>query len=542
MTFLHPEFIYLMLPVLFILFGLLLTQSEPQEQFFSSAVLAKLRVDTNQLSANVRNVFYLLMFVFIIFALADPVIEGGRAKVKAEGGPLYIALDVSRSMLCDDVYPNRLTSAKQQVSALLSNSTPAEVGLLAFAQNSYLVAPATRDHALLRFLLKPLDNGTVSEQGTNVLTLLKAVDKLGKEGRAKRVLIVTDGGDNPDFGKEIEFAKKHRITVNTLGVGSPQGGKIPEAGGGYVLSNGTPVISRLNPGLNTLSTASGGSSLEGANMHTLFGKSSAEGAEAEEKPIYYHLFIVPVGCAMFMLILATSSFYRGEKYYLPTLTVMGLLLLQPEPLPAGLFDYKRLNEAKSSYEKEAFSRSSRIYQQYALENENLEAVYNAANGYYRAGRYKEAVGLYASIHFVEAEKNHQLYHNLGNALVRLKSDDDLKKAVTAYQKALTFREDQNTRENLELVERALRKREDERRNRQVLMPPSAPDFTRASNARPSSNQQQLQASVDLGNAEAGMSDREAAKWFRLLHQHQRATLTKIDVENPEEGNEREKPW
>ena len=74
MTFLHPEFIYLMLPVLLILFGLLLTQSDQQELVFSPESLAKLRVDVNQLSAKTRNLFYFLMFLFIILALAGPVI------------------------------------------------------------------------------------------------------------------------------------------------------------------------------------------------------------------------------------------------------------------------------------------------------------------------------------------------------------------------------------------------------------------------------------------------------------------------------------
>ncbi len=542
MTFLHPEFIYLMLPVLFILFGLLLTQRAPQEQFFSLDALAKLRVDTNRLSAKVRNVFYFLMFVFIILALADPVIEGGRAKVKAEDGALYIAFDVSRSMLCEDVYPNRLSSAKQQVLALLNSSTSAEIGLLAFAQNSYLVAPPTRDHALLHFLFKPLDNGTVSAQGTNILTLLKAVDRLGKEGAEKRALIVTDGGDNPDFSQEIAYAKKHRIRVYTLGVGTAEGAKIPEAGGGHVLSNGKPVISRLNSGLNTLAEASGGKAVAADSMRTLLGKSSADGSEAEAKAIYYHLFILPVGFAMLMLILATSSFSRGEKYYLPTLMVMGLLLLQPEPLRAGLFDYKRLDEAKSAYLNEAYSKSSSVYHQYALENENREAIYNAANGYYRAGRYIEAAGLYESIRFVEAEKNHQLYHNLGNALARLGSTDELKKAVTAYQKALQFGDDQATRENLEQVEEALQKREDERRYRPEPTSPLAAGLKNADGSPNSGSQKQMQASVGLNDAEVGMSDREADKWFRRLNQHQSAMLTKIEVENPEEGNEHEKPW
>ena len=119
MTFLHPEFIYLMLPVLLILFGLLLTQSDAQELIFAPESLAKLRVDTDQLSAKVRNLFYFLMFLFIILALAGPVIEKGSAKVKVKDDLFFVALDISDSMLCEDVYPNRLELGKKKIVELL---------------------------------------------------------------------------------------------------------------------------------------------------------------------------------------------------------------------------------------------------------------------------------------------------------------------------------------------------------------------------------------------------------------------------------------
>ena len=132
-SFLHPEFIYLMLPALIILFALLLTQREVQEQFFSSRVLAKLRVDTKRLSARVRNVFYFLMFLFIILALAAPVIEKGEAEVKVKGDLFFVALDLSDSMRCKDVYPSRLQVAKQKLLALLKQDRNDRIGLIAFA-------------------------------------------------------------------------------------------------------------------------------------------------------------------------------------------------------------------------------------------------------------------------------------------------------------------------------------------------------------------------------------------------------------------------
>ncbi len=538
MTFLYPEFIYMMLPVLLFLFGLLLTQSEVQEQFFSLRVLSKLRVDTNRLSAKVRNFFYFLMFLFIILALAGPVIEKGRAKVEVTGEPLYIALDISASMQCEDIYPNRLEFAKQKVSTFLGEADRNRIGLIAFSQSSYLVSPATLDHHLLHFLLKPMNSSYSTEEGTNLLTVLKAANKLYTEGEEKRLLIVSDGGEKPDLTEEIAYAKQHKIKVYTLGVGTKKGAVVPKADGGVILYNGTTVISRLNPELSSLARASGGADLQPDELITLAGDGTEELSDGEEKPIYFHLFVLPIAFAMLMLVLATSSFHRGEKYYLPSLLVLGLFWVQPHPLNAALLDFKRLEKANSAYENEAYGESARIYQRYALEYQSREATYNAANSYYKRQQYGRAAELYESIHFVEAEKNHRLYHNLGNALARLGDDASLQKAISAYNQALKFRDDNETRENLQQVEELLQRRKEASRQGHNLFPLStAAEVDRAVN--------KSDAGGDVGSMRPGesvMSDREADKWFSLLDERQRGAHYKIDVADPGQGAGNAKPW
>ena len=114
MSFLHPEFLYYMLPPLFILFGLLLTQKESHAHFFSQEVMSKLRVSANTLTLKARNALFLLMGFFMILALAQPVIEEGKVEIKAKSADIMIAMDISDSMLASDVYPNRLEAAKQK--------------------------------------------------------------------------------------------------------------------------------------------------------------------------------------------------------------------------------------------------------------------------------------------------------------------------------------------------------------------------------------------------------------------------------------------
>ncbi len=542
MTFLHPEFIYMMLPVLIVLFALLLTQSEVQEQFFSSKVLEKLRVDTNRLSSRVRNLFYFLMFLFMILALAGPVIEKGVAKVQVKGDAFFIGLDISASMLCDDVYPSRLERSKLILMELLQDARSSRIGLLAFAKESYLLSPPTLDHQSLVFFLKGLQSTHISEQGTNILTLLKAADRLFAENETKKLLIVSDGGDKQDFSREIAFVKERGIQVYILGVATDRGSPLNEPGSSGLRKDGKGdvVISRFNRAISRLAEESGGTFviIESSEMKALLQKISGDKLNSLEKeqPIYFHLFVFFIGMAMLMLLIATSSFGKGERYHLPALLFFAVSLAQPSLLKAGLLDFRSLDEAKEAYEKEAFRASVKGYHRYGIEHKSAEAIYNEANALYRLGRYEKAIGLYSSIHFVEAQKNHLLYHNLGNALAKLGDEEHLKKAVEAYTKALRFQDDHESRENLAMVE-ALLQKEKKRAAEQPLPPASVPSTM----VHPADGGKKTPAPAALPQ-EQGMSEREAQKWLKLLGENQKLHPYRIKVDNPDEGGDDEKPW
>ena len=544
MTFLYPEFIYMMLPVLIVLFALLLTQSEVQEQLFSPRILEKLRVDINRLSSRVRNLFYFLMFLFIILALAAPVIEKGVAKVQVKSDAFFIALDISDSMLCEDVYPSRLERSKLALLELLQDARSSQIGLLAFAKESYLLSPPTLDHQSIAFFLKGLQSTHISEQGTNILTLLKATDRLFARDGEKKLLIVSDGGGREEFSREIAFAKERGIKVSILGVATDRGAALRGPGGDLRKDGaGEMVVSRLNRAISRLAQESGGTfvSIESAEMSALLEKIGGEKLDPLEKeqPIYFHLFVFFIGAAMLMLLIATSSFGKGERYHLPTLLFLAVTLAQPVLLKAALLDYRNLDEAKEAYAKEAFSASAKGYHRYGMEHKSAEAIYNEANALYRLGRYEKAVGLYSSIHFVEVQKNHLLYHNLGNALAKLGDEEHLKKAVEAYTKALRFQEDKESRENLAMVEELLRKE-----NRRTPQQPVAA-AARSAKMHPKNAGKKAPgetAPLQEQYLERGMSDREAQKWLKILGDVQSLHPYRIAVDDPDEGGDDEKPW
>ncbi len=536
-----------MLPLLIVLFALLLTQREVQEQFFSSRVLTKLRVDTKRLSSRVRNLFFFLMFVFIILALAAPVIEKGEARVKVKGNLFFVALDLSDSMRCKDVYPSRLQEAKQKLLALLNQDRNDRIGLIAFAESSYLVAPPTMDHALLAFLLKPMASTHITEQGTNIFTLLKAADQLLAEEAEKKLLIISDGGDSRDFAKEIAFARKKGIKVSILGIGTDAGGVVYNESGAPVKARGANVVSRFNSEFPRLATESGGVSVRSGSgdIAELLASIGTQKSETEVEKIYFHFFVVPIALAMLMLLIATSSFHRGEKYYLPAFITAILILAQPAVLRAEIFGFRTLDKARTAYESGDYRASSSAYKRYALQDNSAEALYNAANSYYRMGRFATAARLYRSVEFAEDEKNHQLYHNLGNALAKLGDRQNLVEAVQAYKKALKFREDSESRENLERVEKALQT-ENEDQKRASQQPASAASiYSKTSSAAASNSKGSSRDARPLSQQQSdsrGMSDREAEKWLKMLAAQQSVQKYKIKVDDPNEGANDEKPW
>ena len=206
MEFLHPEFLYYMLPPLFVLFGLLMTQKESHAVFFDDSVMQRLRVNANTLSTRTRNALMFVVGILMILAMADPVIVDGEVEVQAKSSDIIIALDISDSMLAQDVYPDRLRVAKSKALNLLKFAIDERVGVVAFAKNSYLVSPLSFDHDAVSFLLSKLSTNYITEKGTDFLSLLEVVDKSIKKESKKNVLILTDGGDKKDFTKEIEFA------------------------------------------------------------------------------------------------------------------------------------------------------------------------------------------------------------------------------------------------------------------------------------------------------------------------------------------------
>ena len=465
MSFLHPEFLYYMLPPLFVLFALLLTQKESQAHYFSEEVMDRLRVSANTLTLRARNALFLLMGILMIIALAQPVIKEGTVKIKAKSADIMIALDISDSMLAQDVYPNRLEMAKQKALTLLDESPNERIGVVAFAKNSYLVSPLSFDTAAVSFLLRQLNTTSITEKGTDFLSILDVVSKTQEKQEKKYLLILSDGGDKRDFSQEIKMAKEKGIVVFILGIGTKKGAPVKLEDGTFIKQGGDIIVSKLNEKISDLAVKTGGVYIESttssddikAMFREITNISDEKELKSEEIQRYIPLFYYPLGLALFILLIATSSMSKREVVNVPSAFILFSLLFTNIHVEAGMLDVMDLKSAKEAYEQGDYVKSAKLYEKYADDSSNCEAYYNAANAYYKQKRYKEAIESYKKATFDTDEAKAKNYSNLGNAYAKEQGGESLQKAVEAYERSLEIKEDKDTRENLEEVKKLLKK-------------------------------------------------------------------------------------
>ncbi|HON19443.1 MAG TPA: VWA domain-containing protein [Salinivirgaceae bacterium] len=219
---------------------------------------------------------WLLAFIMIIILLARPRYGIRTEEVRKKGLELVIALDVSNSMLAQDITPNRLMAAKQAISQLINRLKDDRLSLIVFAGDAFTQLPMTNDYGVARMFVNVVEPSLVSVQGTSISAALRRAAASFSENdvRNKAIIIVTDGEDHQ--GDALELAKEiseKGIRIFSLGIGSPEGVPIPSTvrpGDFHRDQQGNTVITRLNEGmLQQLAQIGNGAYIRASN--SLFG-------------------------------------------------------------------------------------------------------------------------------------------------------------------------------------------------------------------------------------------------------------------------------
>ena len=180
-----------------------------------------------------RRYKYLLLFLgltFLVLALARPQYGTHMVMLKREGQDVMLVVDCSKSMLAEDMKPNRLDKAKQEVRGLISRMTGDRVGLVAFAGAAFTECPLTLDYSAAQMFVDVLDVDLIPTPGTNIGAAIEAATASfnQKERKNKVMIIITDGEDfGGDIKRAIKEAKVQGVKIYTIGLGKPEGEPIP---------------------------------------------------------------------------------------------------------------------------------------------------------------------------------------------------------------------------------------------------------------------------------------------------------------------------
>lgn len=236
--------IYLIFPLILLLIMILSMRKRKD-----ILIILKLR---NKRRINIIKILLLTLgSVLVVISLLSPQKEIEDEEIEVKGMNIYVLIDTSRSMLTEDVYPNRLEAGKRVLTNLIQSLKGDRVGFIPFSDSAYIQMPLTDDYNITQNYINAIDTTLISGGGTELYQALELAEKSFKEigSENKTVIVISDGGDFDK--KSLDFVKENKIDVYSIGVGTKEGNVIPEylngVKRGFIKDeSGSAVISKLN--------------------------------------------------------------------------------------------------------------------------------------------------------------------------------------------------------------------------------------------------------------------------------------------------------
>lgn len=276
--FANPDYLYLLLllPAVILLYIInLIRKKKALKRLGDINLVIRLVPEMSRIRPAIKFIMQLVAVSALIIVLARPQFGSKIEDVKKQGVEVIIALDVSNSMLAEDIQPDRLTRAKQAISRLVDNLNNDKIGLIVFAGDAYIQIPVTTDYISAKMFLSTINPNMVPKQGTAIGAAISLGVKSFSpgEGKSKAMIIITDGENHEDDPvKEAEEATKTGIIIHTIGIGSTEGVPIPLIINGkkdYLKdADGNTVITKLDEEiLKKIALSSGGNYVRASNSN-----------------------------------------------------------------------------------------------------------------------------------------------------------------------------------------------------------------------------------------------------------------------------------
>lgn len=412
-----------------------------------------------------------LAFAIVVIALANPRSPKGSSSVKRNGIDVMIALDVSKSMLAEDIKPSRLERAKQVLAKLIDKLDDDKVGIVVFAGRAYLQMPLTTDHSAAKMYLSSATPEVVPTQGTVIKDALKMCYSAfnSQQKKYKSIILISDGEDHDEGA--MKYAKslaEEGVMINTIGIGSPGGSTIMdnETNDYKKDANGNIVISKLNEEeLQKIAENGNGVYQRFVNTDEVVNTVYDQLLTMGRRPItensmmnYRNYFPVFLIIGLFFLIwefLISEKKSASAKMPKAAPKKMGLsatiILLFFIPLASfSQKDNALVKKGNEAYEEKKYDVALDQYKQAITKNPaNAPAQYNLGNALYKTEKPEDAVVAYdAAIENSLTPLNKSAaYYNKG---VVLQNTKKLPECIEAYKHALRLNpKDEDARLNLQ---------------------------------------------------------------------------------------------
>lgn len=461
----HEYILYflLIIPILIGLYIYLQYQRKKKMARYSDTSLAqRLTQEDSAQMHHIKFGIFLLGLACLIIAIANPQVGSSLEKGKRQGIDIMICMDISNSMLAEDIQPNRLEASKMALSRFIDKLEGDRIGLVVFAGKSFVQLPITSDYAVAKMFINIVNPSLINEQGTDISDALDlaAVSMLPESGSeqqkqlsqmtSKVILIVSDGEDH--FQEAVEMAQEvHQlgITIHTIGIGSTLGEPIPvrdrNGNTGFKKdSEGNTVMTRLNEEiLQDIAKAGGGTYIHASNANmgfeTILNKINAmTKVELDEITFtrYDSKFQIPLLLSLIFFMIEIMLFTTKSKLKQGFIKLRQLLKGKNAILFIGIFLLIPNIQAQTKAELSAIRKGNDQYktaEQFRKDAMDLIAKGGEVNKRNAEEKMKKASENYqkAEINYRKAMETTRNYdkanYNLGNSLYRQERYEEAEK-------------------------------------------------------------------------------------------------------------------
>ena len=484
-----PIYLYALalIPLLAILRFLLVRQQKKRLLKFGDRELVRqLMPDVSRFRPLVKFSLLLTALALLIVMIARPQFGTKINHEKRTGIETIIALDVSNSMLAEDVAPSRLDRSKMMVENLVDNFTNDKIGLIVFAGDAFIQLPITSDYVSAKMFLSSISPSMIATQGTDIAKAISMASHsfTQQEGVGKAIIVITDGEDHE--GGALEAAKEAKdrgMRVYILGVGSTKGAPIPTGNGDYMKDNtGQTVMTGLNEQMcREIAQAGGGAYIHVENNSNAQDQLDHELSKLAKKEIestvysdYDEQFQAVGIIALLLLIIEicildiknpllknVSLFKRNKKVVAIMLTLLMSTTIQAQT------DRMMVRHGNKQFRVGNYAEAEVSYRKAVEKNpRNAQSIYNLGNALLGQRKDSAAVSQFEQAAKLETNpiRKSQAYHNIG---VICQGQKQFAQAIEAYKESLRNNPaDDETRYNLELCKRQQQQQQNQNQQNQ----------------------------------------------------------------------------